>query len=308
MSVDAVLLLRVNSKALLRDRMERLGLPVSCLRPLDDGSALLSSMVAFGATATDPFDLRAFLRTAFGDDLSLIHDDPRGVFVFPDAIEPSAQSYDAVIDAVGAAGLWVPAEPLSPAEMLTRLSKLEAEVDAYVAEHGNRVDSTPSSDRPETEPPRSIPGVTAAPRAVTDLGSLDKMVADLMQRVGGEMVLACVLVAGRALPSPLPHASAVHTLADGSHVIETTSLITGTEMIALSLGGEWSAWLEGHDDPRGVLVFPHHALAEVLVAESYASATERAGAEASWVRPKTIEELIAEHRARAQSFLDEDDD
>lgn len=51
-------------------------------------------------------------------DVFLDHEDERGIFLFPDAAEPdAAETYDAVIAAVGEAGLWLgvdAGEALSP--------------------------------------------------------------------------------------------------------------------------------------------------------------------------------------------------
>lgn len=96
MSIDAVALLRIPDW----DPEEELD-----TRALDDGSSLLYLELPFESS---PVELLEAVATAVGAAL-VEHDDDRGVFILPDAADPEdAESYEAVIAAVGEAGQWLP--------------------------------------------------------------------------------------------------------------------------------------------------------------------------------------------------------
>jgi hypothetical protein len=74
------------------------------VRELEDG-ALVFLELPF---ESDPEDVVEALAAAVGPSMLALHDDERGVFVFPDAAEPEdAATYDAVIEAVGEVGSFV---------------------------------------------------------------------------------------------------------------------------------------------------------------------------------------------------------
>jgi hypothetical protein len=84
------------------------------VRELDDGSALVFLEVPYDAE--DDAILNA-LDDVLGDAL-LEQDDERGVFVLPDASEPEdAESYDAVLAAVGEEGRWIALDPEMPEDV-----------------------------------------------------------------------------------------------------------------------------------------------------------------------------------------------
>ena len=86
------------------------------VRFLDDG-ALVFLPLPFDADANE---LLQEIVDQLGDVVDH-HDDERGVFVFPDVAEPDdAESYEAVIAAVGDAGKWIGGEPvaLDPSALL----------------------------------------------------------------------------------------------------------------------------------------------------------------------------------------------
>ncbi len=93
MSIDAVALLRIPDFSPSADLD---------VRELEDGFLLYLEQ---------PFDadddaLLIALDDALGDALD-DHEDDRGVFVLPDAADPDADSYDAVLEAVGEAGRFL---------------------------------------------------------------------------------------------------------------------------------------------------------------------------------------------------------
>lgn len=108
MSIDAVALLKRSS---LRDILLESGIPGTAQprvleHVLDDG-ILFHTHASFGS---DPEELAVALRRQLGEHLDA-HGDERGIFCLPDvAVEHAlaAKSYDAVIEAIGEAGMWVP--------------------------------------------------------------------------------------------------------------------------------------------------------------------------------------------------------
>ena len=79
---------------------------------LEDGAFLLYTFQPYAVFAENVGEAHAWL-AQLGDDLGLLHDDPRGVMFFPDTLEPEAQSYDAVVAEVAAEGMFVPVAPSS---------------------------------------------------------------------------------------------------------------------------------------------------------------------------------------------------
>lgn|GEM_PF-3524096 len=70
---------------------------------LDDGVLVHT----FHAFAADPDEIATLVRGRMGPLLDR-HDEPRGVFVFPDVASPKGRTYGAVLDEIGEAGEWVP--------------------------------------------------------------------------------------------------------------------------------------------------------------------------------------------------------
>lgn len=102
MSIDAVALLKRSS---LRDT--RVGSHPGFLEHALEDAVLFHTHARFGH---EPDELAFALRAQLGDLLDA-HDDARGVFLLPDvALEHAmqAQRYDAVIEAIGEAGMWCP--------------------------------------------------------------------------------------------------------------------------------------------------------------------------------------------------------
>ena len=102
MSIDAVALLKRSS---LRDT--RVGSHPGFLEHALEDAVLFHTHARFGH---EPDELGFSLRAQLGDLLDA-HHDARGVFLLPDvALEHAmqAQRYDAVIEAIGEAGMWCP--------------------------------------------------------------------------------------------------------------------------------------------------------------------------------------------------------
>jgi hypothetical protein len=74
---------------------------------LEDGSFLLYTFQPYAVFAENVGEAHTWL-AQLGDDLALMHDDPRGVMFFPDTLEPEAQTYDAVVAEVAGEGMFVP--------------------------------------------------------------------------------------------------------------------------------------------------------------------------------------------------------
>ena len=102
MSIDAVALLKRSS---LRDT--RVGSQPGFLEHALEDAVLFHTHARFGH---EPDELAFALRAQLGELLDAHHDE-RGVFLLPDvALEHAmqAQRYDAVIEAIGEAGMWCP--------------------------------------------------------------------------------------------------------------------------------------------------------------------------------------------------------
>jgi hypothetical protein len=94
MGVDAIALLR-----------PRRTLPKALQRRstfLKDGAALYRTLHRFGWFEAEPSEARDAL-----EDLAGVHDDERGLFLFPDVCEPSARTYAKIIEEIGDAGVWL---------------------------------------------------------------------------------------------------------------------------------------------------------------------------------------------------------
>ncbi|HVH42715.1 MAG TPA: hypothetical protein VM925_10240, partial [Labilithrix sp.] len=74
---------------------------------LDDGSMLVHTFQPYAAFEASPAAGREWL-SQFGEALSDVHDDPRGLLFFPDFIEPEGRTYDAVVAEVEGEGIWIP--------------------------------------------------------------------------------------------------------------------------------------------------------------------------------------------------------
>lgn len=81
---------------------------------LEDGAVLVHTFQPFAAFAEDPGAGAEWL-AQFGEALAVVHDDPRGLLVFPDTLEPEGRTYEAVLQEVEHDGVWIGPEEGDPA-------------------------------------------------------------------------------------------------------------------------------------------------------------------------------------------------
>ena len=74
---------------------------------LEDGAVLVHTFQPYDVFANNPAEAFEWLEQ-FGDDLPEVHDDPRGLLLFPDTFEPTATTYDAVVAEMADKGFFVP--------------------------------------------------------------------------------------------------------------------------------------------------------------------------------------------------------
>ncbi|HEU4406901.1 MAG TPA: hypothetical protein VFS43_16660 [Polyangiaceae bacterium] len=77
---------------------------------LEDGTFLVHTFQPFEVFVQAP-DAASEWLAQFGDDLTAVHDDPRGFFFFPDDVEPEATSYEGLIAEIGDGGIFLGGEP-----------------------------------------------------------------------------------------------------------------------------------------------------------------------------------------------------
>ena len=267
MGQDAMALLRVRSRTLLRERLERgvLGArDVRRLEPLADGNVVWPTLVRFPRSNEDKESLASWLSERLGPDWEAVHDDVRGVFVYPDIIEPQAETYQAIIDELAEVGSWA----LSPDTL-----------------------------EPPVSPPLSSPAgaVLAWESPLTANAAAER-----------DFSLTCLLV-DRSSPlghEQREQLNDVFVLPDGSHVLVTTTFMASRGSWATQLGEDRTAWLGEHAAQRGVLAFPFSRLDEIKTALNYEAAALLIGAEGEWLVPKSFAQMIAEAEARALAFFD----
>jgi hypothetical protein len=92
---------------------------------LEDGSFLLFTFQPYEQFAATPAYGKLWL-AQFGEVMSEVHDDPRGVLFFPDTVEPEAQAYAAVVAEVGDQGVFVP--PTSADEAAAAIAGIDPEL------------------------------------------------------------------------------------------------------------------------------------------------------------------------------------
>src|SRR6476659_1823974 len=68
--------------------------------PLDDGAMLVHTFQPYALFAENPAEAHEWL-AQFGASLPDVHDDPRGLFFFPDSCEPTATTYEGVLAELG---------------------------------------------------------------------------------------------------------------------------------------------------------------------------------------------------------------
>ena len=310
MSVDGIMVVRPKSPAHMRDVLDP---DVTHARVLPDGTVLVSTFARFAGLEADPEEGIAIL-SAYGAGLLLAHDEPRGFFFYPDVCDPRAQSYEALIAEVGAAGVWVPARVHTEAESLALMEAQMAEVNRIVAyaQAAQAVEIDPEDDEHEDQvfarsvmPPEiSAEKLRAQMADILGAGvNLDALTAAFS---GGTAVF--MLMRGTKEPFVLERGmlgvNGSFTLADGTVVVETDRAGSDKEeMVALALGEARGTWADLHTDPRGVPVFSSSDLAAVRTAASFEEALTRLVDRVTFVTPRSIEEVTAERKAAFAAFL-----
>jgi hypothetical protein len=304
MGIDAVFLLRPKKPSLLKGVVDP---ETASVRVLDDGSLLFSTFTRYREIEADRDAGRAMLSTALAD----AHDDRRGVLFFPDVCEPRGRSYDAVVQEVEAAGVWIPARPLTDAEVEARAARMVAEVEAIVA-------ASQALQRGEPIDPEMAARLNPPPGP--SLGDLQQKMAALLSTPEAMAGLEAAFAMGSAVvllqrPSRKPLAATYpglsvneqRALADGALVVHTDrGGSEGAEMVALALGESLQEWVSEHTDARGVPVFMSPQLHLVDDATSYDDALRRLGDHVRFVTPHTIEDVIAGDRARLRAYLEDE--
>jgi hypothetical protein len=305
MSVDAVMVVRPKSPAMLRDVFDPEEVHATVLA---DGTVLVSTFARFAALEADPQQGIGILST-YGKALLAAHDDPRGFYFYPDVCEPRAQSYDALLEEVAGAGVWVPARVHSEEEREGLLAAQMAEVNRIMA----YAQALQAGEAPDEEvafaPSRPSPAATAeALRAqmAEILGAGVNLAALTSVFAGGAATFLLARPSGDpfVLERGMLDTSETFTLPDGTVVVHTDrGGGDKEEMVALALGEVRDTWAEEHVDPRGVPVFSSNDLDEVRHASSYDDALARLGARVTFVTPRSMDELLAQKKAAFAAFL-----
>ncbi|MEP7122720.1 MAG: hypothetical protein ABJE95_17480 [Byssovorax sp.] len=339
MSIDAVALFRPKQPAALApyldldvDSEESNGLYAEAL---DDGSVLVHTFQSYAAFESSSTEGRAWL-AQFGEDLPLIHDDPRGLLFFPDVAEPGGRTYDAVVKEIGAAGIWIPATPLTAEEMAARQTQLIAQMEAI-----QRGETGDADDREESDqgamPGFGMEGLPAlaqqmmaslglgSPEGPTDLqGMMEALQKQILGAMGGGAGGEGFEIGGGALDeggfdgvvvllqrtTPLvltdtaeDDVNDVVTLADGTVAIHTTAVVAAREMVALRLAEEHADWVAEHHDARGVPSFGASHLDAIEGAATYEAALAALGDEVVFLKPKSIDELQSDKKAGLRKLV-----
>lgn len=307
MGIDAIAVLKPRKMSLLRGVLE----PESdSAEVLDDGTILLSTFVRHAEIERDVDTGREVL-TAYGQALVDAHEDPRGILFYPDVCEPRGRTYAEILAQVGDAGVWVPARVLTEEEQ-------EARAQAFASDVNGILEARQAFEQGEAIDPRFAPLFEAAqPPSLDDAKA---QLAALFAQPGVMESFAAVLTRGtgvfllqRRSRAPLQAEPAFigvnsqRALSDGALVIETDRAgQDAPEMIALALGEKLAEWVSDHADPRGVPCFRSTDLDAIASATSYDDAIARLGDRIEWVRPHSIDDLIAERRQRLRDALDDD--
>ena len=93
--------------------------PTPPVRQLADGNVSIFTGHRFH-DADAAFTLRSWLWAHFGSAFPRIHDDPRGVFAFPDSCAPHADTYEGILEELASVGRFVDPSPPTDAERATR--------------------------------------------------------------------------------------------------------------------------------------------------------------------------------------------
>lgn len=270
--------------------------PTPPLRPLSDGSVSIFTGHRFHDADAD-FTIRCWLWAHFGSALPRIHDDPRGVFVFPDVCEPRAETYEGIVEELASVGRFVDPSPPTDEERATRAREIAELIEGVRLRH------------------------QGAPAAVVSEPPLEGFAAVLSKLVGRDISVDLAAVMGRvtagvaadplgvgrvAVLVPAVVADVVHSgcrldvderidLRDGSAILVTTRF-GDDDMPAVDLAETLAA--AGVDRQRvGPLPFFRESLVEAVEGEAtFESARMVLGDRARPVALRTMEERMRDDR------------
>lgn len=330
MGTDSYVVLRVRDRAILRQALDAQSLP-PLLRPLGDDAVAMFTGLRFHDTDL-AYGIRCWLHDLFAERLPELHDDARGVFVYPDICAPRAKTYDGVLAELAEVGRFVVPTPPTKAEEEERIQSFEAfsrGMDAVRAAQA-------SGDAAALEA-----ALAAAPADVRESwnasarfangplleqmqGDIGKRMQEIMDRLLASGELEKMITAAESAPEGcgsvsvlLPRAvveaiarddklegSGLYEMADGSAVYVSQWL--GEE------GNVSRDLAEALDrvgfDRRSLdkLPFFKESLAkEIVAAGSFEAARERLGDRATPMLLRTFDELFADEEAETAAWLAE---
>ena len=301
MGTDAIALIRPSTPSAVRGVFDP---EIDSIEVLDDGALLWSTFVRFRMIQEDADEGRALL-TPYGSALIDAHQDPRGILFFPDVIETRGRTYDEVVSSVGEAGVWVPAQVLTEAELSQRQARLLADVDAIQRAVATGPAAIEALELDGTEP--------SLEEQVDKMASTLQASSAVLERFARSFAEGCVgcllqFPAGRSTPAAeLDDAtlSAKRRLGDGTIALLTTRV--DDEMIALQLAEELKPYTSEHRDPRGVPTFRARDLEELTNLTGYEETLTYLGDRVTFVQPTSHDQLEAARKAKLREYLDSDD-
>lgn len=308
MSTDAIALLRPRDFHALEpfldldeDSEESDGLYADVLA---DGAVLVHTFQPFEAFAADPGEGRAWL-AQFGEQLGLVHDDPRGVLFFPDELEPDAASYAAVVEAVEAGGVWIPTHPTAPSEAAPSpdaegqglLQKLAASLQFGASPHD--LATAVTALQKNVFDALGLGGLAAGDGAEGLEGDDEEGLVVLLR--GGAPLAAALDLDGFALGD-------VAALDDGTAVVPTVYTPLARELVALRLAEDLAGLVGAAGervDPRGVPACTTSDLDRLADAHSYDDALAALGDRAVFLDLRAARALPDAEKARLRSLGEE---
>lgn len=295
MGVDAVAILRPKDPTKIRRHVDP-DQPGTLLCPLADGSLLFHSFVRFAAIEAEPTIIRDWLIQTFGADLGAVHDDPRGVLVYPDICEPRSQSYDAIVAEIEAAAVWVPLHATAAAVEHAERHRAAREAAAAAAGDAQRG----LLAKIQGMMARNVsPDSAEAGSLVADLEALTGMTFD----VDALLDMACVLVKRQTkLRVARGQSNDVVELPDRSTIVFTV-MAADVDDLSWRLAEEYASWITEHEDPRGVPMFGAQHLDRVRGAKSYAAALRALGDAVTFLIPKGSAARNVERNAMLHAII-----
>lgn len=303
MPADALVLLRPKNPTLLEpyldidddegddDDSDESDLPYA--ERLADGAFLVHTFQPFAVFQGDPDEGRVWLE-AFAEVLDGAHDDPRGVFFFPDEPAIEADTYDEIVAEVEAArrGLWIPKALLTAAERAARNATLSRDLE----EAKRMVAALTGTEMTHEDAERAVAMAkklsSGAPALATPFGAA-KLLEDVQKQLMGAMGLAArpsedtvVVLVKRKTELEVDEDEVVdaYLLEDGSVALETFVPLASRDDLAAELRGPRAAWIAEHEDPRGVPTFSSAHLESLEDVGQYEAVLEALGDEVTFVR------------------------